>query len=149
MDDDAAFGLGGDVHWIQARKAFEDRENLEPARLVAVEGHLVEVRRKDGGTRKFRARRAPRMKEVLAARIEQGADGVPALLSERWRVLALILVPPGAKEPEVIQLTGVFRLEGGAAVESVAEEPFPEMALFSIRRAEEGEEDPFESGRDA
>jgi hypothetical protein len=74
---------GHTVHWIQARKADEDRTGREPGEVVETgEGWLI-VRLDDGTHRRFGNHDIPRLERLLEE------HGTRVVVQERWRVLWL------------------------------------------------------------
>lgn len=67
------------VHWIQARKASEDRQSWRSAQVLSVEGETITVRFGDGEEARFRSGWADLITEDGATRVS---------ITETWGVLA-------------------------------------------------------------
>ena len=120
------FRPGHDVHPIQAARAFRNRDGMEVVRLVAAGADLLHIRRVDGRITRHVCYRADD-----AARFLMGGDGLPALFSEKWRVLAVV-VGGGRGEAAGVTVLGASRIEQGAAVEMCIEGGERRMLLFSV-----------------
>jgi hypothetical protein len=78
-----SYRSGHTIHWIQARKAAEDRTGREPGEIVETgEGWLL-VRLDDGTHRRYGNHDIPRLEQLLEER------GTRVEVQERWGVLWL------------------------------------------------------------
>jgi hypothetical protein len=78
-----SYRRGHTIHWIQARKAAEDRTGREPGEIVETgEGWLL-VRLDDGTHRRYGNHDIPRLEQLLEER------GTRVEVQERWGVLWL------------------------------------------------------------
>lgn len=113
------YSAGNAVHWIQAKKAFQDRDSWRPAQVVDIgDGELSLAVGEDPA--RFLCADSPRL-----ARILNGASRVR--LSERWSLLSV------SNGPDNGVLPGVTRLEDGQSVEVVSPGGGGRH-LFSVKR---------------
>lgn len=115
---------GFTMHWIQARKAWEDEENWRPGHLTAVLGRQMAVDFADGSTSMYWSMSAP---------LISGSLPVPAFVNERWHVLAI-----GSADGNVIGVGSVHREHGVFAMAGERQMAFLSIALPGEPRSVEG-----------
>jgi hypothetical protein len=126
------YQAGWDVHWIQARKAMEDRDAWQVGKLVHIGTDTIDVE-VEGIVKRYICHRAPGISAAIAAGEPLGGDQPTVTVIERWSVLLLPLGPKGTPPPSRIGfLTGVARLEGGAAVEVLSPGSGYQLKLYNI-----------------
>jgi hypothetical protein len=74
---------GHAIHWIQARKAAEDRTGLEQGEVLETEEGWLEVRLDDGTHRRYGNHDIPRLEQLLEE------HGTRVEVQERWAVMWL------------------------------------------------------------
>ena len=121
----------GDVHPIQARKAFLDRECWARGSLAVLGSTCVRINFADAPSVIFDCPHVPR----LAGLIDDGAVclGDIVLVCQRWQLLMVVpRGPDGRQPPQVSAHTNLTRLEDGLIVAVAGNEGEPDPQLFSI-----------------
>lgn len=126
----------GDVHWIKARKAMEDRASWRVVSLVVIDDESIEVAfdGEDTGSR-FICLRAALLKSTLAEGTPLGDACPTVIIVERWSTMIVPLGENGRPPPnELGFFTGAASLEDGSATRVLTVDSKYELRLFSIRR---------------
>jgi hypothetical protein len=78
-----SYKRGHTIHWIQARKAAEDRTGREPGRIVETGNRWLVVKMQNGSHRRYGHHDIPRLEQLLEER------GTKVVVQERWGLLWL------------------------------------------------------------
>ena len=108
---------GTNVHWIQARKALEDQENWQIAKLDDIGSGVITLS-VNGATTQFRCDDSTRLREVYTSgRVPVTKDGTPIVVhATNWGVLIVPCANEGSSFPlQASVLATVSHIKDGAA----------------------------------
>jgi hypothetical protein len=133
MEEHTNYGPGFNIHWIQARKAMEDRDNWLSGKLIHIGGDSLDIE-VNGEVRRYGCQHASDVREAIANGDPLGSPP-SVMVSERWHVIFLPIGAKGMPPPTVIRFhLGVSHIENGSVTEALTPGGGYSLRMFSVRR---------------
>jgi hypothetical protein len=127
------YSPGFNIHFIQARKAMEDRDNWLSGKLIHIGEDSLDIEVK-GEVRRYGCQHASDVRDAIANGEPLG-NPPSVMVSERWHVLFVPIGAKGIPPPTVISFhLGVSRIENGSITEALTPGDGYSLPMFSIRR---------------